>query len=197
VTANSSAIEANKTYSIKGGILIEVSVKSGVTLGTQDKEYLEISCDGVSKALKVELKAAALMQNIKTLKESSKKVGKDGFVEINVPKGGAYDLGISVNPVTADNKLEWEIGSGAEDKTITGSADSSELTITGCIINAEMEGTYYAQATTVGTTSNGEHLKTNIYKINIYDPSGSLFIQHPEMTEHHNGQHPSDGSHVR
>jgi C1A family cysteine protease len=171
------------SYNIEGGMLLDVYIRNGASLSITDKETLEISLSGVSKSLKIDLKAAVLMQNVKSLKESYKKLGNDGCVEINVPKSGAFNLGIAVKPVSADSKYEWSLGKTADVVGIIGGVQSEELTITGCIINAYKTGTYYAQAQTVGTDVNGEHLSTNIYKINVYDPSASLFIQGPETVD--------------
>ena len=186
VEIGEESINGNGTvsYKIRGGMLLDISVKSGVALGAKEKDYLEISCDGVAKSLKIELKAAPVLQNVKSLKESNKKVGKEGFVEIKVPKGGAFNLGISVAPVNADNRYTWTIGDGVDsDNIITGTVDDSELMMNGCIVNGGMEGTYYAQACTVGRNTNGDILETKIYRINVYEPSGSLFIQQPEITD--------------
>ena len=70
--------------------------------------------------LYISIKGVSAPQNITRFKESNKKLNSEGVTEINIPKGSAYNLGVSAYPASCDTNIIPKVGVGvAADGTLT------------------------------------------------------------------------------
>ncbi|MDE6251995.1 MAG: leucine-rich repeat protein [Lachnospiraceae bacterium] len=115
------------------------------------------------KDLSISVTAISVYGNIKGFTQKNKKLNADKQVEINIPLGVPYSLGISIAPASANNEYTWS-GTGVE-------ADSDgtvPLTMVGDIIYPNKTGTYTITAVSAGTNASLSTVNTYTYKVTIY-----------------------------
>ncbi len=243
---------------------ITITADSSKALPKLNRVAVTIIQDGKNmkgiKNLYLSIRGITAPQKIVKLKETNKKLSSDGTVEINIPRGSAYNLGVAAFPVTCDTTLIPKVGVGINDdgsleegfsevtaatydkfiflygeggsmsdagavwnvqtrmdrlysRSISGDptavarpladdtdaysewltfyeeavsgynksqlavqVDTNALKVSGDVVGSDKAGTYYLQFTTAAKNSSNESLKSNIYKINIYDPGSSIII---------------------
>ena len=164
------------SWSISGNALT-ITGDSSVTKST--KHTLEVSAAG--KSLKIAISGASAPQNAKNFKLTTKKLNADGFIEVNIPVGSAVNLGVCMNPVTADADFTWKYSTSADavltsEKNAVINAEQDD--ISGDVIKGNKSCTYYMQAESEAVDSDGEPVRTPIYKINVYEP-GATIVMNP------------------
>lgn len=167
--ANPATIAKETDTTIAGSKSFTINLISGKEYAKGD--ILTLECDGKNTIIK--LSGETTYQNVTKLNEKNKKL-VNGFVEIDVVKGSSVDLGVSVLPVSAENKMTWTVkqSDGTSDIANGDTATCSNgVFSTGATPTA---GTYVVQGTTVGKGANGQALTTNKYKIHVYETAGSI-----------------------
>lgn len=181
-----SIVANNSTVILSGGsdefavkLADNVNVEEAKKLKSAEKTInFEYTPTGKSTAkLSVIANVAAAPQNIKQLKQTSKKPKKDTNgnslpVEINVPVGSSYSLGISANPVSADSNFTWQISTdGVNWNELQSSAG---ITLTGDVVTAKMIGTYKIKAVSKGVDAYNNTVESYVYNVNVYQPGASV-----------------------
>lgn len=123
------------------------------------------------KALSIMLSAVSSYGNIKSFTQKNKKKNADGLVEINIPAGVPYPLGVTVSPASAYNDITWS-GTGVE-KDNDG---NSPLTMVNDMIYPNKTGTYTLKGTSVQTDASLNKLDTYTYKVTVYRPTSYIGI---------------------
>lgn len=151
----------------------DVDIKDALKLKAGDKAItFEYTPTGKRVAkYTVTANVATAPQNIKQLKQSVKKPKNDENgnplpVEINVPLGNSYALGISANPAAADSNFVWKILEGADDGII----------FTGDVITVRTMGSYKIKAVSKGVDAGGRPVESYVYNINVYFPTSSIIF---------------------
>jgi hypothetical protein len=96
--------------------------------------------------------------NAKSVKETYKKVGTDGTVEINIPVGGVVNLGASVNPATADQTIHYGLS-----KTKVGLNHTNKGTAAVAYVEGDCDGDLledYTEVENNGTPSKADYATT-------------------------------------
>lgn len=170
--ASATLIHGSGEFAVK--LRSDVDIKAAMKLKAKDKAIAFEYTPTGKRAAKytVTANAATAPQNIKQLKQSSKKPKNDENgnplpVEINVPLGNSYALGISANPASADSNFTWQILEGAQDGIL----------FTGDVITVRTLGSYKIKAVSKGIDESGSPVESYVYSVNVYYPGSSIIFR--------------------
>ena len=185
------------TWSISGNAL---TITGGNDVAKGTKSTLDVSA--ADKTIKITISGAAAPQNAKSFKLATKKLNADGFIEVNIPIGTVYNLGIAMNPVTADAGFTWKYAKTPQpeanakldgEKTVieytaNGNDKVYDIDVCGDIIKGNKKCIYYMQAVSEALDAGGNALRTPIYKINVYEPGSTIVMNTLEDDENHDAE---------
>ncbi len=163
----------NNKVSADGAVMFQVALKEGKTAGG---EKLTVTSDQKGAKATVTLKGATAPQNVKAFKETVKKAKNAKYRVINIPVGSYYNLGVSINPVTADSRFRFNIVDSGENDTT-----AQTVTINGDVVRGNIPGTVYVQAVSSGVNADNENVLSDIYQINVYSPASSFLFNDTGM----------------
>lgn len=187
VTYNSSAfslmdsegntISSGQSVQLKDGIgEFQLELLNADSIGKDKKiVFSPEKTEGVYakiKDLSISASAVSVYANVKNFTQKNKKLNSEGMVEINVPVGVPYSMGIAVAPSTAANTYTWS-GTGVE-STSDGDAP---IRVVGDIIIPDKTGTYTLKATSDSMDGYLSKADTYTYKINVYRPVSYFGIE--------------------
>ena len=145
---------------------------------------LNVSAAG--KTIKINVASSTAPSNAASFKLSTKKLNADGFIEVNIPTGSAYNLGVALAPAAANSNFTWKFAadepdpnavlSGEYADVISETNEIKNLQVSGDVIKGNTSCIYYMQATSEAVDSGGDVLITPIYKINVYEPGASIVM---------------------
>lgn len=123
------------------------------------------------KPLNITLSAVSTYGDISGFSQKNKKKNAEGLVEVNIPVGVPYPLGVTVSPASAYNEIIWS-GTGVEQDE----NGVKPLFMVNDMIYPLKEGTYTLVGTSVQTNSSVETVNTYTYKVTVYKPVSYIGI---------------------
>jgi len=178
VTANDkpcTSTSANIEFD-NGCVIFGVTPATGSKAEDFKGKNIEVTVQSGNSENKITIKptVTTVFENVKSIKQTGKVDKVTDMIEVNVPVGTAYNLGMSVLPVKAENGYVWDLKKITDDEPEKLSDNEIILADNSDVVFANEAGVYTAIATTAGVDVTGNFVASKTYKINVYDPASGI-----------------------